>query len=274
MLTKAAIESAERKYRSILEDFFSEIWGDTILYSHGIDHHRRVWHYAREILKEAASCCASKALISPEKLLIGCYLHDLGMASDPDNRHGIVSSRLCRKFLTRHSLDPAAYEDLTDAILRHDDKSYKATGNTLTLSTLLSVADDLDAFGYIGIYRYLEIYLARSISPETIGTAIIENASGRFVNFRTLFSDCPGLISKHQLRFEILVTFFRGNESHEPDNGAITDFVREIMAAGIPPEVYCSQAAGGQKHNSISRFCQGLCSEMEHMNQKCKSGLS
>jgi hypothetical protein len=30
--------------------------------------------------------------------------------------------------------------------------------------TILSVADDLDAFGYIGIYRYIEIYLERGIN--------------------------------------------------------------------------------------------------------------
>ena len=32
--------------------------------------------------------------------------------------------------------------------------------------TILSVADDLDAFGFTGIYRYLEIYLTRGINPE------------------------------------------------------------------------------------------------------------
>ena len=37
------------------------------------------------------------------------------------------------------------------------------------LLTILSVSDDLDAFGYIGIYRYTEIYLTRGIDPEKIG---------------------------------------------------------------------------------------------------------
>ena len=40
----------------------------------------------------------------------------------------------------------------------------------MNLLTILSVADDLDAFGFIGIYRYSEIYLTRGIDPEKIGT--------------------------------------------------------------------------------------------------------
>ena len=42
---------------------------------------------------------------------------------------------------------------------------------------MLSVADDLDAFGFTGIYRYSEIYLMRGINPNQLGHLIIENAA-------------------------------------------------------------------------------------------------
>ena len=58
------------------------------------------------------------------------------------------------------------------------------------LLNILSVADDLDAFGYTGIYRYSEIYLTRGISPKEIGNLIRENASRRYHNFEKIFGFC------------------------------------------------------------------------------------
>jgi hypothetical protein len=43
----AIIESAEIQYKQILEDFFISFYDESLLPSHGIDHHRRVWAYAR-----------------------------------------------------------------------------------------------------------------------------------------------------------------------------------------------------------------------------------
>ncbi|HBZ20410.1 MAG TPA: hypothetical protein DEO60_04715 [Bacteroidales bacterium] len=73
---------------------------------------------------------------------------------------------------------------------------------------ILSVADDLDAFGYIGIYRYLEIYIARNIRPEVIGEEIRKNALRRFQNFEIKYRNFPELIEKHRERFLILDDFF------------------------------------------------------------------
>ena len=50
----------------------------------------------------------------------------------------------------------------------HDDKEGPArtlaqAGEQTGILTVLSIADDLDAMGVIGIYRYIEIYLKRNI---------------------------------------------------------------------------------------------------------------
>ena len=49
MLLSGKIASSEAKYKNILENFFREIVDISFLPSHGIDHHRRVWEYAKEI---------------------------------------------------------------------------------------------------------------------------------------------------------------------------------------------------------------------------------
>ncbi len=80
--------------------------------------------------------------------------------------------------------------------------------NNEILQLFLSVADDLDAFGYIGIYRYLEIYIARNVRPEVIGYEIRKNALVRFQNFELKYGNFPELIEKHRKRFLILDHFF------------------------------------------------------------------
>ncbi len=45
------IESAEKQYKQILEDYFVSVYNERSAPSHGIDHHRRVWKYSGELLK-------------------------------------------------------------------------------------------------------------------------------------------------------------------------------------------------------------------------------
>jgi len=204
-----SIELAEKKYRDFLEDFFNEKWGKTTLCSHGIEHHRRVWQYAKELLNYISSDLKNADKLFPGKLLIACYLHDLGMSVDPEVRHGIHSRELCRLFLLNNNLGASDFGDVLDAVEHHDDKEYKTQGHSGNeILKILSVADDLDAFGYIGIYRYLEIYIARGIRPEIIGHEIMKNALKRFQNFELHFGAWPELISKYRKKYLILDSFF------------------------------------------------------------------
>jgi hypothetical protein len=76
------------------------------------------------------------------------------------------------------------------------------------LLTILSVADDLDAFGYTGIFRYSEIYLTRGIDPKKIGYMIRENGEKRFDNFVKAFGSESEIVQKHKKRYNILDDFF------------------------------------------------------------------
>jgi HD superfamily phosphodiesterase len=201
-------ESAELEYKQILEDYFVTVYDEKSLPSHGIEHHRRVWNYAKElalILDEHQILSDHKIF---NKLIIACYLHDIGMSVDNGIKHGIHSRNLCIRFLTENSIPAIDFQDLLEAVENHDNKEYTTAENNSDLLTILSVADDLDAFGFIGIYRYSEIYLARGTNLEAIGILIRENASKRFKNFEKIFDFDEAIIQKHKKRYEILDNFF------------------------------------------------------------------
>jgi HD superfamily phosphodiesterase len=202
-------ESAELQFKQILEDFFVSVYNEKSLSSHGIEHHRRVWNYAKELvaLINTKNTISDPSFIS--NLILTCYLHDIGMSVDPGIRHGHHSKDLCICFLHDNSLDKTKYEDVLSAIENHDNKEYKTSATENDLLRILSISDDLDAFGYIGIYRYSEIYLLRGIKSQEIGHLIRENAAKRFENFVKIFGFADEFVQKHKKRYEILDNFFR-----------------------------------------------------------------
>lgn len=202
------IRSAENQYKQILEEFFISVYNETSLSSHGIDHHRRVWNYAKEFLKKIPSENSNNILQLSSNLIIACYLHDIGMSVDPGPKHGNLSRKFCSRFLKKHNLPEDDFHDALDAIENHDNKDYSTHGIKNTLMTILSVSDDLDAFGLTGVFRYTEIYLTRGIEPEKIGSLIRENAERRFLNFLKSFGSLNEIVEKHTSRFNILDEFF------------------------------------------------------------------
>jgi HD superfamily phosphodiesterase len=201
-------ESAEERFKQILEDFFVSIYDEKSLVSHGLDHHRRVWSFAKELLPIYTGNKKISTIHLPEKLIIASYLHDIGMSVDHGIRHGIHSRDICIRFLNQYNYPLDDFSDVLSAIENHDNKNYSADTNVGALLTILSVADDLDAFGFIGIYRYAEIYLARGIRYNVLGNMIIENASRRFNNFINNAENNQTFIQIHKKRYLILENFF------------------------------------------------------------------
>lgn len=222
-------ESAELRFKQILEDFFVSIYDEKSLLSHGIDHHRRVWKYAKEL---AVLIFEHNNTIDPEisrNLIIACYLHDIGMSVDHGIKHGRHSRELCISFLKKNHLEVDEYQDVLLAIENHDNKEYKPAASKNDLLTILSVADDLDAFGFIGIYRYSEIYLMRGINHSVLGDLVISNAKNRFDNFIKIFGFSDELVRKHEKKYKILVDFFTGYNNQ----------VNSYNFGKEPPSGYC-----------------------------------
>ena len=204
---KAAGILSEKKYKVILEDFFTRIWGETVLWSHDLGHHRRVWKFAKEILPYFGDKRNADTELS-EKLIIACYLHDIGMSIDRGVRHGHHGRRILGRFLRENNMDETDYLDVADAIECHDQKDYDLQDSGNIVLKILSVADDLDAFGRTGIKRYIEIYTERGIPEHRAGFEILENAAARFANFESFCGDKPALYNKHKKQYSILKEFF------------------------------------------------------------------
>jgi hypothetical protein len=202
------IKSAEIQYKQILEEFFMSVYNENKLSSHGIDHHRRVWNYSREFLKLIPFKDNEQMLQLTANLIIACYMHDIGMSVDHGIKHGKLSRDLCIQFLKRNNLQEKNYLDALEAIEFHDNKDYSGKVSMNELLTILSVADDLDAFGLTGVFRYIEINLAREIELDRIGYMIRENAQKRYDNFIKTFGSVDELVVKHWERYYILDMFF------------------------------------------------------------------
>jgi HD superfamily phosphodiesterase len=203
------IKNSEEAFIPLLENFFKKNYSKDKLISHGLDHHRRVWDYAKELLCYREKDGNEFDLMFTQKLLIACYLHDIGMSIDTGVKHGHHSRALCIKFLREQNLDESDYEDLLSAIEYHDNKEYPGIKDQDLLLTILSVADDLDAFGETGISRYLEIYNERGIDTVCLGKTIRDNARKRFENFEKNFRKYPALVEKHRKRYLVLDIYFK-----------------------------------------------------------------
>jgi HD superfamily phosphodiesterase len=265
------IESAERQFRQILEEFFISVYDEKSLPSHGIVHHRRVWNNAKEILYAAftGNQKISKDFVS--SLIIACYLHDIGMSVDPGFRHGIHSRDLTVRFLSANNLNANEFTGLLDAIENHDKKDYTVERDTNDLLTILSVADDLEAFGFTGIYRYSEIYLTRKIKPQIIGEMIIENAEKRFKHFSEIFGDYTELFQKHKKRYNILIGFFteynKQVSSYQFDSNkqfggcGVIELIMKMITDKTDLSDLISLNDNSQEDKVLSWFLQGLKTE-------------
>jgi len=111
-------------------------------------------------------------------------------------------------FLKENKIIPADHADLLQAIENHDNKEYTGNQPDNRLLLYLTVADDLDAFGYTGILRYADIYLERGVSITDLGRMVKENSAKRFQNFEKAFSIYPELIEKQRTRYQALLDFY------------------------------------------------------------------
>lgn len=266
------IGTSEEKLLIPLEDFFRSYYRDNHLVSHGLDHHRRVWKYAKEILGQKSSKGAVFDKYFIEKLLIACYLHDIGMIRDAGRHHGQFSMEICKEFLEANRLTFDEFKDVLVAIRDHDNKEYISRHEDDSLLLYLSIADDLDAFGYTGIYRYSEIYIVRGTDPAELGYQILENAACRFDNFRSVFVSYPEFIERHQKQYNVLTDFFhRYNDqvssyrfrSASPSGYCgVIEIINEIIENKADPVIYFRQHVGMHTDNLIAKYFEGLSEEL------------
>ena len=204
ILTKTEEKWLKFLYQAIKSEFIKHP-----LPSHDHTHHFRVWFFAKELLRALSDggYAIDRSLI--EKSIISAFFHDAGMTITLKPSHGIESRLICERYLHEmEGLNLSYIDEILDAIELHDDKRYTQKLQGINAYTILAVADDLDAYGAIGVYRYYEIYLLRGMKKEEIPLKAIDNIEKRFSFMERIFGSLQDLIKKHESRKQVTIDYF------------------------------------------------------------------
>jgi len=207
-MTEDLIKAAEDKYKAILETRCRNLFSETYIPSHDYLHHARVWEYAKQLMRHLFSAGMTNDNILPEKAIIAVFFHDTGLTVNKGADHGKESRKICREFLLQSATDTVFHNEILDAVEKHDDKNYGSVSSPASLESIVAVADDMDAFGHIGVLRYWEIYTMRRLDTSDIPRMIISNAESRFRHLESTYHMFPGLIGEQKARLDFLVSFY------------------------------------------------------------------
>lgn len=188
--------------------FFDNKFSGVYLPSHNLEHHVRVWTFAIEILNHLRAGGNDFNAEFITGLHIACMTHDMGMIFDNGEMHGKAGRELAEEFIAQNGIMLSFREELLNAVEYHDRKDYSGISSPASLATILSVADDLDAFGYVGVYRYIEIYLKRGIEAIHIAESVKPNLTSRFMHMKRVYGFMDDFIRKHTRRYELAADFF------------------------------------------------------------------
>ena len=208
------MDRAEKNWLDVLYFNAEQLFRACSLPSHDHTHHLRVWNLCKELLREISTFNSGVDQVLVEGVLIAAFFHDLGMARSIGEEHGRLGRELCLKWFEDHDqAPPANFPEILRAIELHDRKGEPVygpfrPGTPPEILGILTVADDLEALGAIGIYRYAEIYLRRGLPLEELGKRVLSNVRSRFETLRERCSLCPGLIQKYRPQYEEICLFY------------------------------------------------------------------
>lgn len=200
------ISTIENIWLSDLSSEVERIFSQTWLPSHDLLHHLRVWKFAKDLLSAYSNSGYEFSADFIEALVLAVFFHDTGLSVTSDERHGLEGKLFAEKYMKdKVSLTENLQNELFQAIILHDDKNY-ANGQTIEskpgIYRILTLADDLDALGCLGLLRYLEIYWKRGISKKLILSEIERNLISRFKFLSQQLNFDPTLLYGQQFRFE------------------------------------------------------------------------
>jgi HD superfamily phosphodiesterase len=202
------VTGAEEKYRRLLSEECRRIFSDTVMPSHNHLHHERVWENTALLLERLYS----KGLITDPRLadraIVAAFFHDTGLTVNRGPDHGLESRRICSSFLAGSDFSEADRTAILDAVEMHDNKEYTGNSDPASLAAIISVADDMDAFGETGISRYEEIYSMRGVPSAEMPALIIPNVISRFRHLESTYSMFPDLIEEMRAGAATVINHF------------------------------------------------------------------
>jgi len=109
-------------------------------------------------------------------LRLAVVLHDVGVFYSQEHCHGPVSAEKIRPHLPDLRLPIGKQDRLCSIIRAHDDEAHIDDSPE---ANALRILDSLDAFGEIGVYRFLEIYSRRELSTPNMLKKAVESLMRR-----------------------------------------------------------------------------------------------
>ena len=209
---KQSIDKTEKEWCSRLqyrlEILFSCVW----MPSHGVEHHLRVWAFAKELLLLFVSAVENMSEEFVEALIVAVFFHDAGLTKTIGPEHGAAGSKLAEKFIKNQSENwkNRHTQEMLQAIVKHDDKTYAQASpwnSYVGIYELLAIADDLDALGCLGLTRYFEIYFQREMTENEITAEILSNINSRFNFISQWIYRADTVYLKHKQRYEKAIGF-------------------------------------------------------------------
>lgn len=202
------ISDAERKYREVLTGECRRLFESSSMPSHDHLHHERVWKNASLLLELLYGAGMATDPRLPEKAIVAAFFHDTGLTVNRGPDHGRESRELCSLFLERSNFSADDRQEILDAVEKHDDKEYQALSDPASLAAVISVADDMDAFGQTGIERYTEIYAMRGITEDEMPRLITDNVMSRLRHLEATYHMFPDIVAEQRINARIVTDYF------------------------------------------------------------------
>ncbi|MGL1935758.1 MAG: HD domain-containing protein [Fibrobacterales bacterium] len=225
-------------------------------------HHLRVWQRAKDLVIELTLDGKSFTKQEVTNLIIAVFFHDVGLTKTYAKRHGVISREMCVDYFKEsREVEGDDLAVILDAVEHHDDKEYKnmvySSTSQKAIASILCACDDLDAFGAIGVFRYIEIYVLRNVAVEELAPMVLTNLATRFENLKMLYKHISHFFDEEQSRFNFTVQWFKQLEE-ELKEGYSKDM--QSGAIGVL-NVLISQVIEGNKTTGT------ICA---HANKACK----
>jgi len=272
MNIRKTIDAAEHKRLGEVFGFCRKCFSTVYLPSHDETHHLRAWHFARGLIPGYHKIIQPLSRDQVEGILLAVMLHDTGMSETIDFTHGHASRRLAEMFFSRTSYPPALTHTILKAIEKHDDKNYSSPPSLASdegiILSLLSLADDMDAFGFIGVFRYYEIYILRNITASQLPERILPNLDHRFRTMETRLAPWPDILRKQKKRYLITHNFFVNLQEKDPGAKEVIEvFEQHIRIPRENPERIIPEILKHKKTTYVSNFFTGMQKELSSLEK-------
>lgn len=261
------LKEARNKWETKILDFLNNLYKGQWIPSHDIFHHQRVLDNAIKLLPAFSDEITQERNEVFEQVLLACYFHDTGLLVDPGFEHGVESAKICARFLEQHKeIGNFNTDQLFLAIEKHDQKEYSSArrGEFQLLHKVLTLADDIDAFGAVGAHRYAEIYLCRGLALTAIPEKILSNSAERYHNLMHFVPNAnPDIENAYRTLIKI---YSSGTFSDSPES--LLELINKelILPKQQPLECFKGLVRGGSVEGSRRHYF--LCHFLQEWESK------